>query len=258
MKNYYAILGVSPTASQVEIKRAYRKLAVKFHPDKNPDPAVEDLFKEINEAYDVVGDSVKRARYHEKWQNPFAEYDEGAGKPVHRDPAYRRHRRYAPPGPIESDVHFLMRTYLPYIRWICWVGALVTTLFFVDYVLPHDITTERIVYSSFRKVEPNYYVSRTASGKIINHYAPGGKRMEKGMMIRLAETPIFGSPMWVEHADGSGRARALAFLYGPLFFFPLTIFCCSFLGIIFRKKIDFCFNLSVVSGILLVIFWFLL
>ncbi len=63
-KDYYAILGVSRTATQEEIKKAYRRLALKYHPDKNPgDAEAEERFKEVNEAYHVLGDPAKRAQY---------------------------------------------------------------------------------------------------------------------------------------------------------------------------------------------------
>lgn len=258
LRDYYTILGVSPLASHAEIRQAYRKLAVKYHPDKNPDPSVADLFKEINEAYDVIGDPNKRKAYDYRRQNPFGDIfqQESQGKP-HRDPAYRRRRQSRRTAPPETDPRFLMRKYLPYIRWTCWVGALITTLFFVDYVLPYHVTTEQVLFSDYIR-EGDYYVSRMATGKVINHDRPHNGRLRRGDKVRLAETPVFGSPMWIEKSDGSSRARALAYLYGPLIFFPIIIFVCSFLGIIFRKKIYFCFNLSVVSGTLLIIFWFLL
>lgn len=63
-KNYYDILGVDRTATDVEIKQAYRKKAIKYHPDKNPgDKLAEDKFKEATEAYETLKDSSKRANY---------------------------------------------------------------------------------------------------------------------------------------------------------------------------------------------------
>ena len=65
-KDYYAALGVTKTASADEIKKAYRKLARKHHPDANrSDPAAEEKFKEISEAYDVLSDDAKRKEYDE-------------------------------------------------------------------------------------------------------------------------------------------------------------------------------------------------
>jgi len=62
-KNYYAVLGLERGASQDEIKKAYRKLALRFHPDKNKDPGAEETFKQIAEAYEVLIDSDKKNAY---------------------------------------------------------------------------------------------------------------------------------------------------------------------------------------------------
>src|SRR6478735_5738718 len=63
-RDYYEILGVQKGASQDEIKKAYRKVAMQFHPDRNPgDKAAEEKFKEAAEAYEVLSDADKRAQY---------------------------------------------------------------------------------------------------------------------------------------------------------------------------------------------------
>src|SRR5690606_22506131 len=63
-RDYYDVLGVSKNAEQVEIKSAYRKLAIKYHPDKNPDnKEAEEKFKEAAEAYEILSNAEKRQRY---------------------------------------------------------------------------------------------------------------------------------------------------------------------------------------------------
>ena len=63
-QDLYAVLGIAKTASTDEIKKAYRTLAFKYHPDRNPgDKSAEEKFKAINAAYDVLGDETKRSQY---------------------------------------------------------------------------------------------------------------------------------------------------------------------------------------------------
>lgn len=83
-KDYYKVLGISKSATQDEVKKAFRKLAIKYHPDKNPgDKKAEEKFKEINEANEVLGDAEKRKKYDElgsNWKQYQQQGDQFAGQ----------------------------------------------------------------------------------------------------------------------------------------------------------------------------------
>jgi curved DNA-binding protein len=80
-KDYYKVLGVERKASADDIRKAYRKLAMQHHPDKNPgDKKSEEKFKEINEAYQVLSDEQKRARY-DQLGSAYSNFRTGGGRP---------------------------------------------------------------------------------------------------------------------------------------------------------------------------------
>ncbi|HET9010512.1 MAG TPA: DnaJ domain-containing protein, partial [Gemmatimonadaceae bacterium] len=97
-QDYYAVLGVPASATQDEIKKAYRKLAAKHHPDKNPtDPKAAETFKGISEAYQTLGDAEKRKQYDEMRRlGAFGGFGggRGAGAGAGRGASYG----YPPPG----------------------------------------------------------------------------------------------------------------------------------------------------------------
>jgi DnaJ family protein B protein 4 len=70
-EDLYKVLGLSENASHDEIKKAYRSLSLKFHPDRNPSPDATERFKLINEAYEILGDEQKRRQYEMERKNPF-------------------------------------------------------------------------------------------------------------------------------------------------------------------------------------------
>ncbi|MFP3927570.1 MAG: DnaJ domain-containing protein [Desulfobacteraceae bacterium] len=126
MKDYYRILGVGNDAPETEIRKAYRRLAFQYHPDRNPgDPSAEDRFKEVAEAYGVLGDPVKRRQYdlsrgrgaHARTsQGPRFQYSrDEIFQDLFRDPNLGRvfqdlHREFQRAG-LRFDRHFFDKTF---------------------------------------------------------------------------------------------------------------------------------------------------
>lgn len=103
-KDYYKVLGVDKKASQDDIRKAYRKLAVKFHPDKNPNnKAAEDKFKEINEAYEVLSNPENRKKYDTMGSN-WKQYEQQGG--YQGQPGGQYSYEYGDPNDIFGDSGF--------------------------------------------------------------------------------------------------------------------------------------------------------
>lgn len=99
MEDLYSILGVSRSATQDEIKKAYRNLSMQFHPDRNNgDKACEEKFKEINAAYDVLGDATKRRQYDLSYSQGFSSSSTNSTGNTNSDYGHSQGSQYDPFG----------------------------------------------------------------------------------------------------------------------------------------------------------------
>jgi curved DNA-binding protein CbpA len=145
MKNYYQILGISQTAGELEIRKAYRRLVRQYHPDINPAREAHAKFLEVQEAYEVLMDAEKR-HYYDTW---------GATKPVYEtyqapaeDPKEAQRREYRKWRAARDREQELERAILEYkyrkvLRWINLAVATITFLMILDFLLPPKVVVVR-------------------------------------------------------------------------------------------------------------------
>jgi hypothetical protein len=254
---YYDILGVTRSATATEIKRAYRKLAVVYHPDKNPDPAAEQLFKLINEAYEVLGDPPKRSRYDVELTAPNTTVYTTPPPPRHRDPAYRP-RRARPRRKSESErLRDLMKQYLPYTARISMLCFGLCLLLAIDYFSPREEVSESIEYVTQRRDyrrtgSITWWVIHTTNGHTVDIPFERSNNFMPGEKVLVYQSRFFKIPVQID-------ARRLSLplgsnIYGHFIFAPIALLVVSGLGVLARRDVDYGFNLGVATFVLFIFF----
>lgn len=257
MVDYYHRLGINRFASASEIKRAYRSLAIQYHPDRNRDPGAEALFKEITAAYKILSNPDRRRQYDLQYQyGSIQVVPESTSATAHRDPRYRPRTMARPVVPRFHTERELMQKYFPYVHWFCWIGLTIAIAFAVDYFLPYERVREIVkdVYT-VKKQNQLFYVIETHSGKKlefngIQNINP--KQVLPGRSLTLERTMIYATPI-AAVLPGSPARISMTYMYGSLIFMPLVLFVVSGLGILARKTVEYAFNFSIVSGLLAII-----
>jgi curved DNA-binding protein CbpA len=258
MKDYYQVFGVEKVANDQQIKKAYRKLAHRFHPDKNTSDNADQIFQEINEAYEVLGDPAKRQWYDNVLANPLSELIPDppvSSSPVHRDPAYRRPRSSAPRKRQDSSVEALMKQYVKYARVLNWAALIFAAIFFIEYFLPYTSADEVIVSKYVvrgRRGGISYYVIVTDSNRKIKVYEDNASHFTKREPITVSRTLFFRTPMTITFPNGSEELR-LGYMYRAIVFLPAILLVCAGIGVAFRNNVSVCYNAGVGSLILLII-----
>ncbi len=252
MKDYYNTLRVRRGASTAEIRRAYRLLVQQLHPDINPDPTAHELIKEVNEAYDVLGDAEKKQMYDYSLDNPYTTVSVPQ-EPVHRDPAYKRRGAYRPTqshGPTQRD---LMTRLLPLVTWIAWTGCAVCFILLVDFTLPHRVImdhTRAFENRSYGRTRSDYIV--TISGRRLKVSSEDARAIREEQPIEIVESVLLFQLIGIWAPKEGLLITNLSTVYQNFKFIPFLLFAFSALGAIRRGSVEFRFNLGILNLFVLI------
>lgn len=264
MKNYYEILGLSTTATDHEIKYVFRRLAITYHPDKNPDPQAEAFFKEVNEAYEVLSDPQKKFLYDQLLVGAVTVQEQA--QPWHRDPAYRKRRQagYKPPPRGPSPRMVLMESFLKYVQILSRVSFAWCFLLIVDYSLPSVISKEKVVTDVARIKQ---LMLRTQGDLLVTeqgHHFPINihelKYFPHQSDLKIFQSPLLSLVIKVENELGTYQLNNLATLYRNFVFAPVLLTLLSLVALFWKKGIEFRFNLGLVMFLIFllnIVFFFM-
>lgn len=257
LKNYYKILEINERATFQEIKKAYKDLALKYHPDRNSHAYAKVIFQEVNEAYQILSDEIKRKNYDIQLRAFIrrayyrTSYPSDFSSPyTPPKPNYNKRAKTAPP----SDKVILKHYFLP-SKIVNLMTFLLSICFFIDYFLPSKTLNDRAV-------EVNYgVVNHTITTHLGNHFLVDNNELEQ--IKNNPEIIIYISPIYsIKKEIGSKAFSSINQKVAPSFFnfflfFPITIFIFSVLGMYFWKDITWSFNFGLANAILILIVWFL-
>jgi curved DNA-binding protein CbpA len=251
MKDYYQILGVSRKADIEEVKRSFRKLAITYHPDRNPSKEAESFIKEIIEAYEVLENPASRSLY-DSLLDGQAPIDAEKPRP-HRDPRYRRQ----PPNPNykseKQEMMDMMKSYLPVAVFVSWV-TLAASIFLVCDFFMKPVQQTEVITAFARKSYPReserfatdrgneFKINRDQSGKF-----------QRGESLTVSYSPWLNVPISFVSNQRHEVNRIPATLYGNFIFAPIFLIAASVTGVAYRKGIMFRFNLGIVNFLLLIL-----
>jgi curved DNA-binding protein CbpA len=253
LKNYYFILGINIYARDEEIKQAYRRLALQFHPDKNSSPEAESIFKEVNEAYEVLGDPLRKVIYDQMLLG--APIENSAPSKPHRDPRYRPQpagTRARKPSKKEELIA-LMANHLKYALMSSRIALLFAAILIADYSLEKEKKAVTIV---------NFNVTNGRFGRTYKYELnDGGKvnvdqvtnRKITNASIYIYKSMLFSVPCAIEDKSNHALLPVDLSIYGNFIFAPFVLLITSLLGTFYWKGVEFRFNLGVVNFLLMLL-----
>lgn len=241
MKDYYQVLGVPSNASGSEIKSAYRRLVRRFHPDISTASDADQKIKEINEAYDVLSDPVKKHTYDTRSTRFYVEAEEQ--KPVHRDPKYRRRSAGRKHKTEQELLHEWMISHKNIPRRISIFSLIFCSILTIDFLLPYrtsQVKIEEITYhrGGLGMIHTNGGDYKTPFGNNVS--------LSVGQEIIILTSPILHETRALQTLAGE-RFLYKGNIYGNFIFAPLILILCSVLELKTEWSIETRFNLAIAN-----------
>ncbi|MBI3218617.1 MAG: J domain-containing protein [Bacteroidetes bacterium] len=255
MKNYYFILQISVYARDADIKRAYRRLALLYHPDRNPSVDAAEKFREINEAYEALSDPVKKLLYDQMLTGEVSEVVVDSNPaPAHRDPRYRPRPNSAPlhnrPS-ARKQMLILMERHLTKAVFISKVTLICCSVLFFDFILPVSKTDERVIeiYTIGGKYGSSFKVE-TSKGKTYRMNSNSLTYFKTAADIQICTSPILSIPKRIETTNGYKHRLPIS-IYGNFIFFPIIWLITSLFGVFYKETTELQFNFGVANFLLI-------
>jgi DnaJ domain len=252
LKDYYQILRVSRQASPQEIKRAFRRLAIVFHPDKNPSTQSSSLFQEINEAHQILSDPEMRIRYDQLLSASYSSTPvDVPPQRYHRDPAYRRSQQagYKPRPAQPSERLLMMAHFLKYLRLISLVGVGWCGFLMLDYVLPPKLSDEIVLSEAHKtnswRTRHSPYVVITSKSHQFPVSSKGNDFFVVGSHATVVTSRVLNILMRVESENKGFTINSLPTVFGTFIFMPVILLMLSIAGLVIKKGIEFRFSFEV-------------
>ena len=151
---YYKILGLSTNATENDVRKAYRKLVMKYHPDKNQNPGAEDLFIQITEAYEILTGKKDAPVSAERRSQPQTEQNKEEEKKQRVKNAQKRYQEQRFREFLENEIYF--RKLTSGVKWKTMkvsavIGALLALMLIADYILPHHYKEDRVTHYTLNR-----------------------------------------------------------------------------------------------------------
>jgi hypothetical protein len=244
VKDYYKVLGLSRNASDSEIKKAYRTLAVKYHPDKAKDRKAHEEFLKINEAYQTLGDKTKKLRYDYLYEHHLLRRQYPPSQVTKQDiyqRFYKRHsgirfqrERWSPSSyasSYKSRVIYPAKV-LKAFNAFCIICLTFTLLIFIDYFLPYKTWLQDVQINALNESSSVSFMAGPYSFTLpINDPVLVSDKAE------IVTTRIFNVVRYIRLTyNGSEILKATSYsIYNNFLFLPLGLLLSSLVGLRFRK-----------------------